>query len=149
MKQPEGEAARGRVGSGEDQVPHCESYIASYWGLFQCDFSCSEGVKELTGQIQKMMDELYDLEYRIRESSRGFKEQVTTILSMPPPRVLYQGEKVGTEAMGVPALPPGRITLQPQQRGGRGHERKESGDRRSRGGEKTEGEDRRGFTSTL
>ena len=127
------------------------SNIASYWGPSQWDFSfqsCSEHVKELTGQIQKMMDELYDLEYRIRESSRGFKEQVTTILSMPPPRLLYQGQKVGTEAMGVPALPPGRSTLQPPQRGGRGHERKGSGDRRSRGGEK-KGEDRRGFTSTL
>ena len=146
-----GVSGRGRGGSGEDHVPHCVSNIASYWGPSQWDFSfqsCSEHVKELTGQIQKMMDELYDLEYRIRESSRGFKEQVTTILSMPPPRLLYQGQKVGTEAMGVPALPPGRSTLQPPQRGGRGHERKGSGDRRSRGGEK-KGEDRRGFTSTL
>ena len=63
---------------------------------------------------------------------------MTTILSMPPPRVLYQGQKVGTEAVGVPALPPGRSTLQPPQRGGWGHERKGSGDRRSRGGETTE-----------
>ena len=107
-------------------------------------------MKELTGQIQKMMDELYDLEYiqdsRIQSGVQGASNHHSQYAST-------SGALPGTEdgdrgqAMGVPALPRGRSTLQLPQRGGRGHERKESGDRRLRGGEK--GEDRRGFTSTL
>ena len=102
--------------------------------------SCCERVKELTGQLQQMLVEAEDLDLKIRESCRGFKEQVSTILSMPPPRVLYQGQlRSGTEVVGGQSLPPGRSTLQAPQRGGRGHERRASGDKRSRGG----------FTSTL
>ena len=158
-------------------------------------------MKELSEQLKQMTTEMNDLEQKINESCRGLKEQVVTILSMPPPRVLYQGQQRGGQEV---ATPPGRSTLQAPQRGGqetrvltppcgplqapqrggqearvltpprgplqapqrggqearvltpprgtlqapqrgrgRGHERKSSGDRRSRG------EERKGFNITL
>jgi hypothetical protein len=107
--------------------------------FFSCLFSsCCERMKELNRQLKKMTGEMDDLGRRIAESSRGVKEQVATILSMPPPRVLYQGWRGAWPEGGATGLPLGRSTLQPPKKG-RGHERKGSGDKR----------ERRGFTSTL
>ena len=100
-------------------------------------------MKELNTELRQMLAEVEDIDLKISESRRGLKEQVATILSMPPPRVLYQGQRAGLGAEG--GGPPGRSTLQAPRRGGRGHERRLSGDKRSRGGE----EERGGFTSTL
>ena len=85
-------------------------------------------MRELTLELQQMMTETDDLDRKLSESRRGLKEQVATILSMPPPRVLYRGR--GKVAM---TTPPGRSTLQAPKKGGRGHERRaSSGDRRLR-----------------
>ena len=86
-------------------------------------------MKELTGQIQEMISEVDDLDHKIRESRHGLREQVSSILSVPPPRVLYQNQRPGTEPGGALSLPPGRSTLQAPRKGGGGHERKTSGDR--------------------
>ena len=105
--------------------------------LFQ---SCTERMKELSGQLKHMLGDINDLSRKVTESTRGLTEQVSTILSMPPPRVLlYQSPRVGQEG-GATGLPPGRSTLQAPKRE-RGHERRWSGDKRSG--------DRKGFTSTL
>ena len=101
--------------------------------------SCTERMKELTGQLREMLGEMDDLSRKMTESTRGLTDQVSTILSMPPPRVLYRSPRAG-QGGGATRLPPGRSTLQAPKRG-RGHERKGSGDKRP--------SDRRGFTSTL
>ncbi|CAI8039003.1 Rab5 GDP/GTP exchange factor [Geodia barretti] len=102
--------------------------------------SCTERMKELSGQLKHMLGDINDLSRKVTESTRGLTEQVSTILSMPPPRVLlYQSPRVGQEG-GATGLPPGRSTLQAPKRE-RGHERRWSGDKRSG--------DRKGFTSTL
>lgn len=95
-------------------------------------------MKELSGQLREMMGEMNDLSRKIVESTRGLTEQVSTILSMPPPRVLYRSPRAGQEGRAT-GLPPGRSTLQAPNRG-RGHERRWSGDKRF--GDKK-------FTSTL
>ena len=94
-------------------------------------------MRELNGQLKQVMTELEDLSIKIGESRHGFREQVSSILSMPPPRVLYQ--KAGHDS-GRGAGPPGRSTLQAPRR--RGHERRSSGDKKTKGAEK-------GFMSTL
>ena len=106
--------------------------------LFQ---SCTERMKELSGQLKhNMLEEIDDLSRKVTESTRGLMEQVSTILSMPPPRVLlYQSPRAGQEGRAT-GLPPGRSTLQAPKRE-HGHERRWSGDKRSG--------DKKGFTSTL
>jgi hypothetical protein len=103
--------------------------------------SCTERMKELSGQLKhNMLEEIDDLSRKVTESTRGLMEQVSTILSMPPPRVLlYQSPRAGQEGRAT-GLPPGRSTLQAPKRE-RGHERRWSGDKRSG--------DKKGFTSTL
>ena len=92
-------------------------------------------------ELKQMLGEVEDLSRKISDSSQGLSEQVATILSMPPPRVLYQGQRAWPDDRTSP-LPPGRSTLQAPKRG-RSHARKGSGDKKSGT------TDRRGFNSTL
>ena len=62
-------------------------------------------MKELNTELRQMLAEVEDLDLKISESRRGLKEQVATILSMPPPRVLYQGQKAGLGAQRVGVRP--------------------------------------------
>ena len=94
-------------------------------------------MKELSGQLREMLADVDDMSRKIHESTRGLSDQVSTILSMPPPRVLYHSPMRAGQEGGAP---PGRSTLQAPNRG-RGHERRWSGDKRFG--------DKRGFTSTL
>ncbi len=46
-------------------------------------------MKELTDHLQTMIEEVKDLDVKMREFRTGLRQQVDSILSAPPPRSLF------------------------------------------------------------
>lgn len=63
--------------------------------------SCNQAMEELICRLQIMEKEANDLENKMEEFHLGFKEQVNSILSHPPPRSLYSKNSSPTQAKSL------------------------------------------------